>query len=249
MTPPLPPAPHATTLRALARLIGYPDAALRAHLPELREALHAQPVLGDERLDALDRLVDGLRASPGLDAEAAYVDLFDRGRGTALHLFEHVHGDSRDRGPAMIDLLQTYEAAGLYLSSDELPDHLTVVLEYASTQPADAACAFIGEIAHLLQRIHSALVRRESPYTAVLAALLDFAGETVQPAPVPAEPALDDTWAEPAAFGGCSSDGQRAPTAAHAPNAPNTPQPIQIVRRNGPPRAASADSLSHGASA
>src|ERR1044072_9070581 len=128
-------AAHATTLRVLAHLLDYPDAALREHLPDLRAALHVQRTLSAARLAELDALVDQLLHATGFDAEAAYVDLVDRGRGTALHLFEHVHGDSRDRGPAMIDLIKTYEEAGLYLASGELPDHLTVVLEYASTQP------------------------------------------------------------------------------------------------------------------
>ncbi|MCP2937330.1 nitrate reductase molybdenum cofactor assembly chaperone, partial [Salmonella enterica subsp. enterica serovar Typhimurium] len=84
------------------------------------------------------------------DGEAAYVELFDRGRSTSLHLFEHVHGDSRDRGPAMIDLAQTYEKAGLYLAEGELPDYLPVVLEFVSTQPAREARAFLGEMTHIL---------------------------------------------------------------------------------------------------
>ena len=79
--------------------------------------------------------------------EAAYVELFDRGRATSLHLFEHVHGDSRDRGPAMIDLQRTYEQAGLVSRRDELPDYLPVMLEFASTQPPREARAFLGEIA------------------------------------------------------------------------------------------------------
>ena len=68
-------------------------------------------------------------AQSAIDAEADYVQLFDSGRSTSLQLFEHVHGDSRDRGPALVDLLQTYEKAGLQFSADELPDHLPVVLE------------------------------------------------------------------------------------------------------------------------
>ena len=81
------------------------------------------------------------RADP-IELEARYVELFDRGRATSLHLFEHVHGDSRDRGPAMIDLTQTYEKAGLLLGPHELPDHLCVVLEFASTQPPRAGARF-----------------------------------------------------------------------------------------------------------
>ena len=200
-----------TTLRVLAHLLSYPDAELRAHLPELRAALHDERALGLRRLAELDALIDRLRSAAPLDVEADYVELFDRGRGTALHLFEHVHGDSRDRGPAMVDLCKTYEAAGLFLAPGELPDHLTVVLEYASTQPPAQAAAFLGEIAHILQVIFSALLRRESRYASVLAALLDLAGEKAQAVDVPAEPALDESWAEPLAFDGCSTQGQAAP--------------------------------------
>ena len=163
-----------------------------------------------------------------MDAEAGYVDLFDRGRGTALHLFEHVHGDSRDRGPAMVDLVKTYEQAGLLLDPAELPDHLTVLLEFASTQPTQEARAFIGEFAHILQSIAAALVRRQSDYAAVLSAVLDLAGQPVMAdtsVSLPADEPLDASWEEPAAFGGCNSEGQAAP---------GTPQPIHITRRQPP---------------
>ncbi|RYY81468.1 MAG: nitrate reductase molybdenum cofactor assembly chaperone [Comamonadaceae bacterium] len=153
------------TLRALAHLLRYPDATMRAHLPDIHTALNAEDAIGRVRRAELDALMDRLLAD-GLDAEAAFVDLFDRGRGTSLHLFEHVHGDSRDRGPAMVDLVQTYEAAGLLLDASELPDHMTVLLEYASTQPTREARAFIGEFAHILQSIHAALQRRGSDHAA-----------------------------------------------------------------------------------
>ena len=93
-----------------------------------------------------------------MQVEADYVELFDRGRATSLHLFEHVHGDSRDRGPAMIDLGQTYEKAGLILAEGELPDYLPAVLEFVSTQPPREARAFLGEMAHILNAIFAALI-------------------------------------------------------------------------------------------
>ncbi len=225
---------HTLTLRALARLLGYPDAPLRAHLGALRAALHEERALGETRLAELDVLFERLRQVGGLPAEAAYVELFDRGRGTSLHLFEHVHGDSRDRGPAMVDLIKTYEQAGLNLAPGELPDFLPAVLEFASTQPPTQARDFLREFAHILQAIFSALLQRESAYASVLAALLDLAGEPAQAVTLPADEALDDSWAEPAAFGGCSSAGQASPS---------QPQPIQIHRR--PPSATPP----HGATA
>ena len=102
------PPQAALTLRVLAHLLRYPDAQLRAHLGELRQALHDERALSTSRRDELDVLIRRLQQQPGLRSEAEYVELFDRGRRTALHLFEHVHGDSRDRGPAVIDLAQTY---------------------------------------------------------------------------------------------------------------------------------------------
>lgn len=215
------------TLRSLAHLLRYPDADMRGHLVDIHTALNAENALGSVRRTELDALMDRLLAE-GMDAEASYVDLFDRGRGTALHLFEHVHGDSRDRGPAMVDLVKTYEQAGLLLDPAELPDHLTVLLEFASTQPTQEARAFIGEFAHILQSIAAALVRRQSDYAAVLSAVLDLAGQPVMAdtsVSLPADEPLDASWEEPAAFGGCNSEGQAAP---------GTPQPIHITRRQPP---------------
>ncbi len=214
--------PISKTLRVLAHLLSYPDAGLRSHLPELGAALRQEQALGVSRLAELDALIVRLAQRRPLDLEAEHVEVFDRGRGTALHLFEHVHGDSRDRGPAMVDLCKTYEAAGLFMAPGELPDHLSVVLQYASTQPPAQAKAFLGEIAHILQVIFSALLRREAAHACVLAALLDLAGEKAQAVSVPPEPELDESWAEPLAFDGCSTQGQARP---------GQPQPIQIVRK------------------
>jgi len=211
------------TLRACALLIGYPDASLRGLLPDLRLALHDEAALSASRLAELDALIDTLQQQPALDGEAAYVELFDRGRSTSLHLFEHVHGDSRDRGPAMIDLAQTYEKAGLFLSAGELPDYLPVVLEFASTQPPKEARAFLAEMAHILNALFTALVKRESRYASVVGALIELAGERAHAVKIQPDEALDDSWAEPLAFDGCSSHGQAKPGAA---------QPIHLVRKS-----------------
>lgn len=211
------------TLRACALLIGYPDASLRGLLPDLRLALHDEAALSASRLAELDALIDTLQQQPALDGEAAYVELFDRGRSTSLHLFEHVHGDSRDRGPAMIDLAQTYEKAGLFLSAGELPDYLPVVLEFASTQPPKEARAFLPEMTHILNALFTALVKRESRYASVVGALIELAGERAHAVKIQPDEALDDSWAEPLAFDGCSSHGQAKP---------GTPQPINLVRKS-----------------
>ena len=219
------------SLRVLARLVSYPGDELRSHLPEMRDALHTEHAITGGRLAELDALIDALASADPLDTEAAYVQLFDRGRATSLHLFEHVHGDSRDRGPAMIDLAQTYDQAGLYLAPGELPDYLPVVLEFVSTQPPREARAFLGEIAHILNAIFSALQQRESAYASVIGALLELAGEKAQPVKVAPEEPLDATWSEPPAFDGCSPKGQ---------SKPDQPQPIRIVRKDPAAKGASA---------
>ena len=218
----------ALSLRVLARLLGYPDAEMRAHLPALREALRGERALGDARLAELDALADALAGADPLDAEAAYVQLFDRGRATSLHLFEHVHGDSRERGPAMIDLAQTYDQAGLYLAPGELPDYLPAVLEFASTLPPREARAFLGEMAHIFNALFSALRERQSAYASVLGALLELAGEKAQPVKVEPEEPLDAAWSEPPAFDGCSQQGQ----SKGGQSRPGQPQPIRIVRQD-----------------
>ena len=210
------------SLRALSLLLGYPGAELRANLPKLMEAIDAEAVVPAERRQELKALAAELTRLDPMEVESRYVETFDRGRATSLHLFEHVHGDSRDRGPAMVDLAQTYEKAGLLLGPDELPDHLCVVLEFASTQPPKLGADFLGEMEHILTAIFSALLKRGSPYAAVLAAVLELAGQKVQAVPIEADEPMDESWVEPMAFDGCSTKGQAKP---------GDPQPIHFVRK------------------
>ncbi|MFI4940032.1 MAG: nitrate reductase molybdenum cofactor assembly chaperone [Burkholderiales bacterium] len=209
------------TLRVFARLLSYPDAELRAELNDMRIALHGDNALTGQRLAELNVFVDNLERADALQAEADYVETFDRGRATSLQLFEHVHGDSRDRGPAMIDLAQTYEKAGLYLAPDEMPDYLPVVLEFVSTQPPKEARAFLGEMAHIFNAIFNALQQRNSAYASVLGALLELSGEKAHAVKVTPDEPLDATWEEPVVFDGCSTKGQGKPDRA---------QPINFVK-------------------
>jgi nitrate reductase delta subunit len=217
------PRPMSASLRVLAALLAYPDAPMRSHLAEMRDLLAAENAVSPSRRAEIEALMSQLQRSDPMAVEAAYVEIFDRGRATSLHLFEHVHGDSRDRGPAMIDLGETYAKAGLILTSTELPDYLPAVLEFASTQPPREARAFLSEIAHILNAIFGALCTRGSAYASVVAALIELAGETAQAVEPCAEEALDEAWAEPVVFDGCSAKGQARPGQA---------QPIHVVRKS-----------------
>jgi nitrate reductase delta subunit len=210
------------SLRVLSQLLSYPEAGVRQQWPELWPVLDEEAALSPARRTELQALANHLSRLDPMDAEARYVETFDRGRATCLHLFEHVHGDSRDRGPAMIDLTKTYEQSGLYLAPEELPDHLCVVLEFASTQTPEVAKAFLGEMAHILNAIFSALLKRESPYAVVLAAVLELAGHRAQAVAIAVDESLDESWSEPEAFDGCSTRGQARPGDA---------QPMHFVRK------------------
>jgi nitrate reductase delta subunit len=185
--------------------------------------LDGEAAVSPSRRIEIEALMDTLGRADPLETESAYVELFDRGRATSLHLFEHVHGDSRERGPAMIDLGQTYEKAGLVLAPDELPDFLPVVLEFVSTQPPREARAFLAEIVHILNALFGSLRKRESAYASVVGALIELAGETAQAIEPAADEALDDSWAEPPVFDGCSAKGQAKPGQS---------QPMRVVRKN-----------------
>ena len=129
-------------LKALSALLCYPDEDLCAAVGEIDAVLAENPAVAARvapltRTLALDEL---------FDLQSAYVDLFDRGRRVSLHLFEHVHGESRDRGQAMVDLAQVYERGGLLLAPGELPDYLPLFLEYAATRPEAEAMSLLGAV-------------------------------------------------------------------------------------------------------
>ena len=212
---------NAYSLRALALLLSYPDADMRSKLTDVMSVLSLERALSPSRISELKNLSEQLQSLDPLEVESRYVETFDRGRSTCLNLFEHVHGDSRDRGPAMIDLSQTYAQSGLVLDPDELPDHLCVVLEFASTQTEDVAKSFLDEMAHILNSIFSALLKRESPYAAVIAAVLELSGHKAQAVNIPVEESMDSSWQEPEAFDGCQSRGQ---------SKPNLEQPLHFVK-------------------
>jgi len=193
--------------RALSALLSYPSQELRQALPEIAEVVRAATLLRPrEQCDLLD-LIDELGHGDLLEAEERYVDLFDRGRALSLHLFEHLHGDSRDRGEAMVELKRIYERAGFDLSARELPDYLPVLLEYLSCRDLAEARAMLGDSAHILTMIGRALMARGSRYAAIVQALLVIAGESpidpteVTPVKERTE-CLDRDWEEEPAFAG-----------------------------------------------
>ncbi|WP_024550368.1 nitrate reductase molybdenum cofactor assembly chaperone [Siccibacter turicensis] len=183
-------------LLLISRLLEYPDAALWQHQDELFEALAEAENLSLKQAHQLGVFVRDLTQQELLDAQASYGELFDRGRATSLLLFEHVHGESRDRGQAMVDLLSQYERAGLALDSRELPDHLPLYLEYLAQLPKPETIAGLQDIAPILALLAARLTQRESSYAVLFELLLglcETAIDTHQVTEKIANEARDDT--------------------------------------------------------
>lgn len=202
----------ARPLRALARLLDYPDAALQQHASELIDVLSAPAELNEAERAAAVAFVTELGEMDLYDAQSRYIETFDRGRKMSLYMFEHVYGESRDRGPAMIELKRAYSEHGLETDTRELPDFLPVLLEFCAQIPEESARAWLVETTHVLQRVCVRLTERGSGYANALTVLLRLIG--ADPAPealtdMAGKEARDDTpaaidrvWAEtPVTFG------------------------------------------------
>jgi nitrate reductase delta subunit len=232
------------TLKVLSALLTYPSAELQAAVPQMRAALDAEARLPQKNRDRIERILEELATGDLFDLQERYVLLFDRTRSLSLHLFEHVHGESRDRGQAMVDLKALYEQHGLAITSNDLPDHLPLFLEFLSETPEAEAQDLIEETAHVLEAIRLRLEKRNVPYASVFSSIQVLAHAKPQDSVVTAlmgEPdedpndlaALDAAWEDEevrfgpgaAAASQCGKDGIAAKLRAARRPAPNMPQP------------------------
>ncbi|MBN9439566.1 nitrate reductase molybdenum cofactor assembly chaperone [Bosea sp. (in: a-proteobacteria)] len=180
------------TLKAFSALLNYPSRELVAAIPEIRSVLAEEAVVDPAALEPLLRM---LEEADLYDAQERYVMLFDRTRSLSLHLFEHVHGESRDRGQAMVDLKSVYEAAGFTIEGTELPDFVPLFLEYCSLLPAQEARVVLADPAHVMTVLGERLRKRETPYAVVFEALVALAA--TKPAPEVFEAIVPETEQDP----------------------------------------------------
>ena len=195
------------TLKALSLILSYPTRELQHAMPEIGGVLASDTRLTAAARRALRPLVEELAARDIYDLQETFVMLFDRSRTLSLNLFEHVHGESRDRGGAMVSLVETYREGGFDPVTSELPDHLPVLLEFLATRPDAEMKETLEDAAHIFTAIAERLVRRESPYAAVFTGLVQLSGgeaNTEAVAEMLAQPdddptdleALDEVWEE-----------------------------------------------------
>jgi nitrate reductase molybdenum cofactor assembly chaperone NarJ/NarW len=214
----------AHSYRALAVLLSYPTPETAAQMPGVLGVLKREKLAPAWLTRRLTPLAFELAEDDLYGAQARYVDLFDRTRSLSLQLYEHVHGESRDRGQAMVELLKLYSSHGLELTAKELPDYLPVFLEFLSTRPLDEAAALLGQAAHVLEALRERLNKRKSPYARVfdvLVALVEADRNAEAVKALLQEPdddpndldALDKAWAEEqVTFGPDKVDCPRAQT-------------------------------------
>ena len=163
-----------TTLNVLSRLMDYPTVDLIDHQADLLEAVQSMSLSKKVRTQLMQFVRTRTEADLD-DWQSEYDGLFEKGRSLSLLLFEHVHGESRDRGQAMVDLLAQYRTAGLELSQRELPDYLPLFLEFLSTQGAVNAREGLAEISPVLAVLACRLEHRQSNYDVLFHALLELA--------------------------------------------------------------------------
>ena len=204
-------SPQMMTLRILGRLLAYPTPELIAALPDCRRRLADENILAPAALRDLDTLMAAMAARDLLDLQEEYVALFDRTPSLSLHLFEHVHGDGRDRGQALVDLMGVYRDAGLEIACAEIPDYLPLFLEFLSSRERREAARHLGDVVDILGVLEARLVRRQSPWSRVMMALVGLAARKPSRAAVrlalkqaggapPTGDELDRSWAETPAF-------------------------------------------------
>ncbi|HTO17940.1 MAG TPA: nitrate reductase molybdenum cofactor assembly chaperone [Pseudomonas sp.] len=167
-------------LKVISLLLDYPAESLREGYLELAKAISGAREISPEQRGELRLLLEELSGGELMDAQERYSELFDKGRALSLLLFEHVHGESRDRGQAMVDLMAQYEAAGFAIGVRELPDYIPLYLEFLATREDLEAREGLADVAHLLALLAARLVERKSPYAACFRALLQIAGQPLE---------------------------------------------------------------------
>lgn len=209
------------TFKILSVLLSYPTPELIEAAREFSEVLDRERLVPARLRKPIDRLIEEIATGEIYDLQERYGLLFDRSKTLALHLFEHVHGESRDRGQAMVDLKALYENEGFFISQNELPDFIPLFLEFLSTQPIDDARELLGQPSHIFAALAERLDRRKSKYRAVFDALVTISSaapdrSTVEAllTEIDADPmdfqALDLAWEEEEVLFGPGAQGQGA---------------------------------------
>jgi len=171
------------TFKVLSLLLCYPQDEWMDELALMETMLEEEKDRNGAARTKLADLFKALRAQPRLESEQVYVGTFDRNPSNSLHLFEHIHGESRDRGPAMVNLVEEYRQHGLDMHADELPDYVPLFLEYLSQLQDQDALGMLGDAVDVLALIGRNLKAANSPYHTVFSVLEEISPIAAQVLP------------------------------------------------------------------
>ncbi len=154
--------------KLLSALLDYPSQELIEHLPELSEFVVENQEIDVAEREALQGFLTYLRSLPVTELQADYVKTFDMTAEHSLHLTHHLFGDDKNRGPALIDLGELYKDYGVEVVTNELPDYLPLVLEFAAYMDDNEATVFLSDAKKVFGVLTENLQKAESPYAALL---------------------------------------------------------------------------------
>jgi len=223
-----------SVLKLISVLLDYPQDELWQHGGELLDAVN-EPTLPAARRAELTAFVQGLLEMDSLTAQDKWLQTFDRGRSMSLLLFEHIHGESRDRGQAMVDLIEAYRKQGFELAARELPDYLPLLLEFLAQRPQNEVQDWLGHISHIVGMLAARAGERDSPYQVLFELLLELADgkldltalrQRASEEPRDDTPdAMDRLWEEEMVrFGAEAPDDNCKPATRRTPPSTATPQ-------------------------
>ncbi|MGB2833510.1 MAG: nitrate reductase molybdenum cofactor assembly chaperone [Methylotenera sp.] len=154
--------------KLLSALLDYPNQELVQHLPELSEFVAQNQEIDRAESDALQGFLAHLQSMSVTELQADYVKTFDMTAEHSLHLTHHLFGDDKNRGPALIDLGELYKDYGVEVVTNELPDYLPLVLEFAAYMDDSEATVFLSDAKKVLGVLTENLQKAQSPYAALL---------------------------------------------------------------------------------
>ena len=163
------------TIKALGALLHYPQQELIEALDDIQQIINTESLLSPEQISALGRCIAGMRNQALLDLQEQYVQLFDTNPKHALYLFQHLYGDTPQRGPALADLIGMYRDYGYQPTAKELPDYLPLYCEFAAQFPQAEARVLLGRALPVLELMAQRLEAAGSAYAAVFSALCSLA--------------------------------------------------------------------------
>ena len=165
------------TYKILSLLLSYPNEELQKFLLEVEKELREESLLHENRINDISKFCERFNQLDLTNWQGEYVQLFDYSRSVSLHIFEHIQGDSRDRGQAMVNLMEFYKEKGMHLTAKELPDYIPAFLEFLSTQSISKSSELLGETVNIMDKINEALSEGENLYSSIFKAIISLSAK------------------------------------------------------------------------